>query len=657
MPKLNFTPQDLKNYRKGDLRHVFYDRSCQTADAIKVHSEGLFDAALLRNRRPNEPIQVFEYRKMIFEAITKPSFTRVFSSLQKIRRSGDWNIDYGDKENEFTKISPGEKLSDYCEEDFPYFKSVTNWIFNLELRKYMIDANAVMLVMPLDTQPQENERLEPFPVIFDSHYVLDFREEDFCVLKNPAGTTYYSQGSPIQGESYYFVSTERIQRYDQADGRYNFNLNLDYVHELGFMPAQKLGGVIIDQAADQFFYESRIAAMVPELNEAMREYSDLQAAKVLHIYPERWEYSNIECPQCQGKARVINPVWVDDCVDCGPQWLECSTCHGTGIFKNAGPYEKMMIRPNNTGMGEAPTVPIPPAGFIEKDVEIIKIQDTGVTDHIYRALAAINFEFLANTPLNQSGTAKEVDKDELNNTVNSFAEDVVKTMDFLYKTIAYYRYGYQYGYDGEIDEMLPNIAVPVSYDLLGNYASQSTLVQARAAGANPVILNALEAEYASKVFYSNPEVKDNLLLELTLDPLPNVAQSDKVLMLTNKGIDQLTFTMSCSIHQFIQRALDEHTDFLKMDPGDQSNIIEGYAQEMIDAQLAAIKVQRSIFNASSNGLFATDQDSEDIIVANQNDPEQNQGALDRLNRQQNSLNPANQLLNNGSFTPGGSGSY
>lgn len=633
MPTLELTAQDLKNYRKGQKKHVFYDRSCQLAAEIAVHADGSFPDGLLRNRRPNEPLAVFNYRKEIFVAVTKPAFSKVFSSLQKIRRSGDWNIDYGDREEEYDKIQPDEQLSDYCEKEFPYFASVTNWTFNLELRKYLIDPNAVLMVMPLDINAEINVYKRPFPVIFDSHNVVDYKEEDYCVLKNPAGAYYTASGNNlVQGESYYFVTTERIQRWDQVDGKFNFDLVVDFVHELGFMPAQKLGGVIIDQADDQFLFESRITPMVPELNEAIREYSDLQAAKVLHIYPERWEFGNTECPTCQGKARIVNPRWTDDCTDCGPQWETCDGCGGTGIYKNRGPYEKMIVRPNNTSVGETGNVPIPPGGFLEKDVEIVKIQDQGVTDHIYRAFAAINFEFLANTPLSQSGTAKEVDKDELNNTVNSFAEDLVKTMDFVYRCIANYRYGFQYGYAGEVNDMLPKIAVPVSYDLLGNYNAQNTLVNARAAGANPVILSALEAEYASKVFYSNPEVKKQLLLEINLDPMPNIAQSDKILMLTNKGIDQLTYVVSSNIHGFIQRALDEDPKFVNLDASEQREVLQGYAQELIDANTAKAKIARLPFNPSQNGLIVGADGL--ITPGEENDPNVNGGSAVRLNNNQ-----------------------
>lgn len=644
MPTLDLTTQDLKSYRKGERRHIFYQRSVENAKEIEVHSEGEFPAALLMSRRPHEPLVVYEYRKLIYEAITKPAFTKVFSSLQKIRRSNDWAVDYGDKLEDFALVSDEESLENYCEKQFPYFTSVTNWVFNLALRKYMIDPNAVMLVMPINLQDSilaDDQTVfpRPFPVIFSSALVLDYKEEDFCFLTNPSGSYYYdSRGNLKLGESYYFITTQKIQRYDQRDGNLNFDLALDYDHLLGYMPARKLGAVLIDQAEGQFFYESRIEGMMPELNEATRENSDLQAAVVLHTYPERWQYANMECPSCQGKTKIVNPNWSDGCDNCGTQWIECDRCNGTGVYVNNGPFSKILVRPNNGAVGESGNVPTPPAGFVEKDVEIVKLQDQRIADHFYKAYSSINFEFLADVPLSQSGKAKEVDKDELNNTVYSFAEDLVSLMDFLYKAVADYRYGfiYQYDYD-KIDEMLPNIAVPVTFDLLGSTGVQAILANAKSANINPVILNALESEYASKMFYNDPKVRENLLLELNLDPLPNITESDKILRLSNKGIDQLTYVMSSNIHAFVQRAVETEADFAKQPIEKQKEIIEAYAQEMIDAASAKTAASVSLFNSAGNGLYLNDG-GQLVTPESKDDPYLNNSPENNLLRTQQNFN-------------------
>ena len=107
-------------------------------------------------------------------------------------------------------------------------------------------------------------------------------------------------------------TTESIFTYSQISARKNYEVT-QYDHNLGILPAFKLGGELIDQLNGYFLFESRIAGAVPDMDEAVREYSDLQAAKVLHIYPERWEFTHNECTQWKGTGHIHNPSWTEGC--------------------------------------------------------------------------------------------------------------------------------------------------------------------------------------------------------------------------------------------------------------------------------------------------------------------------------------------------------
>lgn len=590
-----FTQEELNAYFKEKTKHHFYKEAKEISEKMAVHADGHFPQSLLDERRPNEPLEVKDYRKTIWVPITKPTFTKVFSSLQKIRRSSDWSVTYKELE-EFTKISEEETLEEYCEKNFPYFTSVTNWAFQLLLRKYLIDPNAVVFVFPLSFEVQENEFLRPFPVVFDSEDVIDYRQGEFAVFNNPLGATYYVRNNPVQGRSYFLITEEQILRYDQIDGKENFALKLEYNHGLDLLPCFPIKGVLIDQADNQFLYESRLAGMLPELDEAVREYSDLQAAKVLHIYPERWEFTNNECTVCKGTGKRPNPNWHTGCDSTIIQpTTTCDTCTGRG-YVNAGPYSKIMVKPPNA-LEPNSQVPTPPAGFVEKDVEIIKIQEAGIDKHIYKALSAVNFEFLEKTPLAESGISKEVDKDELNNTVHSVAEDIVGSLDNLYQLIARYRYKELYSLD-DIDQMLPLIPVPEKYDILSPQHLGEELKNAKDGKTNPVILNQMEAEYASKRFNTDPEVRDRLMLILELDPLPNVSEDDKMSRLTNKGITLETYVISSNIHEYVQRAIDADPKFPEKELKEQKETISKFAKEQVEADK---KEQEAIMASMDQG--------------------------------------------------------
>lgn len=614
MPKIVFTQTEIENYFKDRTKHHFYEKTEKIAHAMRVHANGEYPKELIEERRPNEPLEVKTYREKIWVPTTKPTFSKVFSSLQKIRRSSDWAIRY---ENlaDFTKISDEEDLEEYTEKKFPYFTSLTNWAFSLLLRKYLIDPNAIVAVLPLEFDVKENEYIRPFPFVFDSLDVIDYRQNDFAVLNNPIGSIFQVGGPEDPGKSIYILTTREVLKYDQTDGKGNFALVLQVEHGLTVLPAFSMRGVLIDQKEQHFLYESRIAGMLPELDEAVREYSDLQAAKVLHIYPERWEYTNDECKVCKGGGRRPNPLFTEGCAATTLADVECETCHGRG-YVAAGPYSKILVRPQNVLEGsQAP--PMPPAGYVEKDVEIVKVMNDSVANHKYEALAAINFQFLEDTPLNESGKSKEVDKDELNNTVHSIAEDIVAVMDNTYQLTAYWRYKGLYSIE-DINRMLPVIPVPEKFDILSPQHTAEELTAAKQNKSNPVIINAMEIDYASKRFGNEPAVRDRLSLILELDPLPNITEDEKMSRLSNKGISLETYVISSNIHEFVQTAIDEDPKFVDKKLKEQKDVMKKYAQAEIDKNAAAAKASVKLMQDSgglgNDGQPLNEQDQQQQVA-------------------------------------------
>lgn len=577
MPKLTFDQTEIDNYIREKTFHVFYKESCELEKQMCVHADGLFPEKLLYERRPNEPLEVLEYRKKIFSAKTKPSFSKIFSTLQKIRRSSDWSIRY---EGEFPKIREGETLEDYCEHFYPGFYSLTNWVFTLMLRKYLIDPNAVVFVNPVSRDVQQTDFIKPIAQIFDSKHVIDFVQDDYAILVNPTGATYYAGNKPVKGKSYYFITTQQTLRYDQINGRMQYELVDQYPHNLGYLPCFKLKGIVIEQVENNYLYESKISGIVPEFDEAVREYSDLQAAKVTHVYPKEWEFVQNECTTCNGSGRLPNPAWS---VDCGcPQHITCTNPHCRGGYIVAGPYSKTIVKPvQNAAVEGIAQIPTPPGGIFPRDAEIVKLMEESVRRHIYDGLSALSFEFLAEKPLSgTSGIKTALDGDEANNTVHGVAEDLVAGMDNIYWLIALYRYKGLYPPD-DIIEMIPTVQVPDKYDILSSTHTLDELQKAKISKVNPIIESALEVAYTSSRFNTDPEIRDRLLLILELDPLPNVTEDEKMSRLTNKGITLQSYVISSNIQSFIQRAIQEEKGFVEMDLEKKKEILEKYADEII----------------------------------------------------------------------------
>jgi hypothetical protein len=349
-------------------------------------------------------------------------------------------------------------------------------------------------------------------------------------------------------------------------------------HGLGYLPIIRPRCQFARTVQEYNLFESRISAMIPSLNEAVREYSDLQAAVVGHLFPERWEIASQECTSCRGMGLVPDPSYTG--TDGKSKPIVCASCHGLGAVGATGPYKKTLIRMPKVNLGEQ-AIPLPPFDYIKKDIDVIRVMEDRLTGHLYRGLSAVNMQFLAQTPLSISGDAKAVDRDELNNFVYNVAEDLVYIADYLYGIIADYRYAYQYPVLRERRRMLPYIPVPEHYEIVGPDDTLDTITQMRAGGIGGSLLAAMLRDFAKRQFADEKDVSIPLLLEMELDPFSGATEAERDAMLATGCIRRQDYIRSVYIKDFVRRALGEKAGFADMPYEQQVAVIDAYAEEIL----------------------------------------------------------------------------
>lgn len=572
------TADILKPYMQDGKRHKAYKETCKIASDLKIHSDGENAGDLISERRPSESEAIQKYREKIFVAITEPVVSRIITSLSKIRRSSDWSIKY-DASKVSKSITEDETLEDYCEENYPAYESITKWTFDVLLKNYLVDPNGLIAVIYDPTGVDATTYKQPIAIVFNSENVYDYVENKFAVLFSTDKSEYKIDNQTMyDGEVYYYIDTTRVQRWEQTDAKKTMTLKWEYPHLQSKMPVFKIKGLFYKALDNVNIFKSRINAVVPHLKEAVREYSDLQAEVVQHIHSEKWFYQTQKCNTCNSTGKLI----VEG------KTITCNKCNGSG-YADVSPYSSIKVPLPEPG---TQAVSMPPAGYIQKQVDIVKIQDERIDKHKYQALAAINMEFLAETPLNQSGTAKQVDRDELNTFVNSIAEDIVCIMDKIYYFINEYRYFTVVADKNARKDMLPKIAVPQNYDLLSSDYLLAELQTAKTAKVNIISQIALEVEFANKKFNNDPMVRDELKAVLELDPLPGLTEDEKLLRLQNDGIIRDDYVLSCNIFPFVKKAIAENDKFLSMNLTEKRDFIQKY----IDATLIFNSTAQQIIN-------------------------------------------------------------
>lgn len=549
-------------------KHSNYSETCKLANELHIHADGAVPEELINERRPSETEDIKKYRKKIYVPITQNPIAKVINSLEKIRRSQDWSVQYDD-EMFVSSIAKNETLQEYCEYNYPVHTSVTNWAFAELLKQYLLDANGVVAVIPKE-KVSNNEYVKPIAVFFESKQVIEYVEDEYAVLKSIDTSEYTTPAGKItykDGDVYYVITKEQVLRYEQTSTSGDLTLTLEYNHNIGRLPAFKAGGLFLKRKNNDTIYVSRISSMLPNLNEAAREYSDLQAEIVQHIHSEKYAYADAECKQCRGTGKMTD----------GEHTKTCQVCDGHGNVLNVTPYGMHLINVPRIGEYQLPT---PPIGYVQKSVEIARLQDERVKQHIYDALASLNMEFLANTPLSQSGVAKEVDKDELNNFVNGIAEDIVRILDNVYFFINEYRYMIVVPNREQRISMLPSINVPTKYDILSSQHLISDLTNAETAKVNPVIRRTLEIEYAKKKFNTDPNVSLEVQTVLELDPLYGLTEDEKMVRKSNGAITETDYIISCNIVSFVRRAVENNKAFYSLSYEQKREAISKLADEL-----------------------------------------------------------------------------
>lgn len=569
--------------RNGKTEYIREAR--HKAEQLEWHFEDKYPDKLLHAQHPSEEEWMKDYRRNRWQPPTKVSTGRVFNFLQKIQQADDFKIRW---ETDYTKTGIAEKvgninntLKNYVTGGMPRIHNLETWLFNVFLKTYLQDANAIVAILPrLDDfieNPSEYPMLDfskPFPQTWESEDLI-YEDDEWVIVeveewKDYNGRKWCQYLAITKVGLFLFRQTKMTHEPDPFD---IYLVPFDFPR----LPVIKAGSVIYEEEEGHLIYDSVLAPCLPAWNEVLYRTDDLNILYAVHALPQKWALKLSPCKTCNGSGETYNHKH---------EKTSCGKCNGSGRASSS-PFGLLEINIDRvSAINPNPTIPpIPPAGYIERPTDAVKLFQEDIMYKEFQGLKAIGLEILGQIPSNQSGIAKEYDRKEL----NTFCFSVCVHLSGVYEMVCYHILNQRYKslFDSglmteeKVMNALPKVTIPTDFDVLTSSAISMMLSEARKSGYNPIIVHGLESDYVEKLYGENSPQKIFLKVNNALDPLPFRTTEEKVMLVAQGGCSKRDFVLSSNLTSFIMQLSENDPMWVKKSLEEQRKDVDALANEKL----------------------------------------------------------------------------
>lgn len=561
---MDITKEYLDDIKKGTIRHSYYKKTVSHAEDMGVHVEGDKPVKLLNIVRPNEQQDIKDYRLSVYEPVTQSLSEKVINVTNKIFNPRLYSFVFPETQGEDT-------LETYLFEEYPFYRSVMNFISETFTTKDYSDPNACIAIIPQDFEIMDTERFEPVPVIYDSDKVVDFVEGDYYTMLNGDTVEVYTKTEI----NHYIKNTKQ--------GKETWENVFNYVHDFGKVPVFRIGGIIKGETAP-YYFESFIRGILPHWNQVVSLTSDAQAAYVNHLFMEKWEYAtDCDADGCNGgtvQTTILNGKSEEIAS------VKCTNCSGTGKISRS-PYGIHTI--NRDAINPDAPLPTPPAGYIDKSIDIIDKVEDRIAKEETRGLASINFEIVQMVGEDQSGVAKTVDREELNAFLSRYSRHVFRyVLPNIIENTALWR---EVASDNkDVTALLPIINDPKNFNVLTiDRLTQEYTAATNANVSSPYLMH-LENEIVDAKFANNEDARKRNKAIINLNPYAGKSTDD---VLTFKSMGEKDWVIYKFIHltELVDIAIEETEDFLDMPITEKRAVINELAKRESGYEDSEIRIE------------------------------------------------------------------
>ncbi len=564
--KINFLDDnELLNYISrlvdGNAIHLNYYDNVEQSKQMGVHLKGDRPTDLLEAYRPNEPQEIRDYRLNVYEPITKSQGKRVVNVLSKIQQSSNYTIKFPEQNN----VPTEENLESYTTENYPFFGSVESWGFSIALQQDLVDANSLVVVMPLQIPDDSVTYLKPYTFVYRSDQVLDYGLNYYTILLDEKNVV-----NSVPLNEWLFVTDSQIIKVIQIDEKNLGKVEVEVLYEFDFgeVPAYFMKGDYREETIP-FAYDSFVSGILPYWNKVIRIDSDLDAQYNQHLFLERVEVE-VEC-DAGCKQDIDSGTRVTTRISNGKEIkTPCKRCQGSGWINGRSPLGVTTVRKDAF---DGDGAEFPGVTYIDKPIDIVELTEKKIDSLISQGFSSINMDIIDKVGENQSGVAKTIDRSELNSFMTKISDNLFDNiLANAYKFISLWRYSVVN------DTVLPVINKPTNFNAMNEAMLVAEIKTIADAGLDTT---QYEMDLVDRR-YPNDKAKQLYNKNvLSLDPLAGKTNEEKVDIKLSGGVTQEQFIVSSNIRGFILDAMEKDEEFLLKSREEKQKVLNDLAKAQI----------------------------------------------------------------------------
>lgn len=547
--------------------HPLYEHATKAAQALAVHyTPGTSAGHLISEIRPYEAPELRDYRTKIYQPVTQ-SYAAKILNLQRSNLFD--NKQFYLEKSASTPIAGEEGLYEYVTKLMPGVSDIRKYFQDTVLAQAQRDVNAFYVVMPYRSDAEHLETFgeaapdqyrKPVPGFVPSSHVLDYGS-NYLLAKSDE--EFYIEGKTCFS---LFLFTDDYIIYLQPvsieNAAVNYIPEVYHFHGLSYADtARQVGGTIshakksVLTRSKAVLYESPLSPSLPFFNTAVQELSDLRAAIITHLHPQRYEAA-MACDDCNGRGKNF-------------EGEICNTCGGSGQIASTTTMHAITVEPNENGEINAP------AGYVMFNTDIITKAWEWYKYNIEEAFSALSMDFLFRRDGNAGETAraKEIDREELHNHFRKVAGLIFPLLQWMLDAINLQRYSVILG--NEVYDNRVIVHYPESFDTTKPNESLERFDLSKKAGADIAYTVELAKEMYAKTLGTNSDAYKRSVLALQLDPIPGAGTDDIMgMQALDAGFSSEDIQYRSRITAMIGEAERREPGFLELQFEDQKAIID-----------------------------------------------------------------------------------